>query len=98
MPPSNLILGHANLMTNENYKVFDNLAKIYGPVFRLKLGVDTLILNNWKSVQEAFITNGEAFSGRIGGEFSKKVVGKGGKKYNKIVDAPSNENKLIFLF
>ncbi|KFM59350.1 Cytochrome P450 18a1, partial [Stegodyphus mimosarum] len=62
--PVNLpIVGYIPFMTSKPYLDFDKLAKVYGPVFSLKLGSHyAVIFNDFYSTKEAFAQ--DAFIGR----------------------------------
>ncbi|XP_076981608.1 cytochrome P450 2C18-like isoform X1 [Tamandua tetradactyla] len=60
------IIGNLLQLNLKNFsKSLGNLAKVYGPVFTVHLGMKpTLVLHGYEAVKEALIDHGEMFSGR----------------------------------
>ncbi|XP_035687440.1 steroid 17-alpha-hydroxylase/17,20 lyase-like [Branchiostoma floridae] len=68
MPPGPFfwpIIGNLSLFSGRMYLTFIDLAKTYGDVFSLKLGMtDVVVLNSLDAVKEAFMKKGADFAGR----------------------------------
>ncbi|XP_076981612.1 cytochrome P450 2C19-like [Tamandua tetradactyla] len=60
------IIGNLLQLNLKNFgKSLDNLAKVYGPVFTVHLGMKpSVVLHGYEAVKEALIDHGEEFSGR----------------------------------
>lgn len=61
------IIGHLHLLNGPEmpHKIFSEMAEKYGPIFRLKLGVNqVVIVSDPKIVKECFTTNERAFANR----------------------------------
>ncbi|PIC18647.1 hypothetical protein B9Z55_024465 [Caenorhabditis nigoni] len=68
-PPPMAILGNSpfiNVLSPE--KTFLEYREIYGPVFTLHLSQPTVILADYKSIEEALVANGQKTSGRSSAE------------------------------
>ncbi|XP_078619282.1 steroid 17-alpha-hydroxylase/17,20 lyase-like isoform X2 [Branchiostoma floridae x Branchiostoma japonicum] len=68
MPPGPFfwpVIGNLSLFSGKSYLTFIDLAKTYGDVFSLKMGMtDVVVLNSLDAVKEAFVKKGEDFAGR----------------------------------
>ncbi|KAK6792839.1 hypothetical protein RDI58_011920 [Solanum bulbocastanum] len=61
------IIGHLHLLNGPQmpHKIFGQMAEKYGPIFRLKLGVNqVVIVSDHKIAKECFTTNDRAFANR----------------------------------
>ncbi|KAH0672916.1 hypothetical protein KY290_025197 [Solanum tuberosum] len=61
------IIGHLHLLNGSQmpHKIFGQMAEKYGPIFRLKLGVNqVVIVSDHKIAKECFTTNDRAFANR----------------------------------
>ncbi|WMV27527.1 hypothetical protein MTR67_020912 [Solanum verrucosum] len=61
------IIGHLHLLNEPQmpHKIYGQMAEKYGPIFRLKLGVnEVVIVSDHKIVKECFTTNDRAFATR----------------------------------
>ncbi|KAM3237239.1 hypothetical protein P3L10_012268 [Capsicum annuum] len=61
------IIGHLHLLNGPQmpHKIFSHIADKYGPIFRLKLGVNqVVIVSDPKIAKECFTTNDMAFANR----------------------------------
>ncbi|KAG5613196.1 hypothetical protein H5410_024477 [Solanum commersonii] len=61
------IIGHLHLLNAPQmpHKIFGQMAETYGPIFRLKLGVnEVVIVSDHKIAKECFTTNDRAFANR----------------------------------
>ncbi|KAG5613258.1 hypothetical protein H5410_024539 [Solanum commersonii] len=61
------IIGHLHLLNGPQmpHKIFGQMAETYGPIFRLKLGVnEVVIVSDHKIAKECFTTNDRAFANR----------------------------------
>lgn len=78
-PPGPLglpILGYLPFLKREAHLTFTELAKIYGPIYQLKLGgTRVVVITSGKYVREAF--RQQCFSGRPSNELTKILKGFG---------------------
>lgn len=66
------ILGYLPFLGSHPAKKYCELSKKYGPVLSLKLGPETFtVLNDYQTIQEALVRNGQVFSGRLQNGFIK---------------------------
>ncbi|CAK8691629.1 unnamed protein product [Clavelina lepadiformis] len=60
------VVGNAPLLGSEPHKTFHELAKKYGPIYRIKLGsVKAIVLCDLKTVKEALVKQRQTFGGRM---------------------------------
>lgn len=79
------IIGSLHLLGGYDvpYKAFNALAKVYGPVLRLRLGqVDCLVVSSLDTVKEVLINKGDHFDGRP--NFSRYSEIFGGNRENSL--------------
>lgn len=59
------IIGNAASLGDAPHLVFDAMSRIYGPIFRIKIGnVPVVVLNDLKVIKEALVGQKEVFAGR----------------------------------
>lgn len=77
------LIGHLHLLGGYEvpYQAFNALAKKYGPVFQLKLGVvKSLVVNGQNNIREVLVTKGSHFDSRPDFERYQRLFG--GNKEN----------------
>nr|WIM36151.1 spook [Pyrrhocoris apterus] len=79
------ILGSLHLLAGYEvpYQAFDHLSKLYGPIFKIRLGqTDSLVVSALDPIKEVLINKGEHFDGRP--NFSRYTHIFGGKRDNSL--------------
>ncbi|CAH1225024.1 CYP1A1 [Branchiostoma lanceolatum] len=92
MPPGPFpwpIIGNIPLFGGKTYLTFIDLAKTYGDVFSLKLGMtDVVVLNSLDAVKEAFVKKSADFGGRPK-TLTNDIVTEGGQDIAFTDDSPT---------
>lgn len=82
------VIGNLHLLSNKPYLDFYRLAGRYGPVYRLSMGRNlVVVVNNYINAKEALVKKGSDFAGRplhfVGSLFSRNGKGVGFQTFSK---------------
>ncbi|XP_078699158.1 steroid 17-alpha-hydroxylase/17,20 lyase-like [Branchiostoma floridae x Branchiostoma belcheri] len=92
MPPGPFpwpVIGNIAILGGKTYLTFIDLAKKYGDVFSVKLGmVDVVVLNSLDAVKEAFVKKSAEFGGRPK-TLTNEILTEGGKDIAFTDDSPT---------
>ncbi|XP_076807044.1 cytochrome P450 1B1-like [Clavelina lepadiformis] len=79
------IVGNAPFLGSKPHKTFHELAKKYGPIYRIKLGsVKTIVLSDFKTIKEALVKQRQIFGGRMRFETYKYVQNGASNIFNDV--------------
>ncbi|XP_031555429.1 steroid 17-alpha-hydroxylase/17,20 lyase-like [Actinia tenebrosa] len=82
------VIGNLHLLSSKPYLDFYRLARRYGPVYRLNMGCNlVVVINNYNNAKEAMLKKGSDFAGRpshfVGSLFSRNGKGVGFQTFSK---------------